>query len=101
MDQYALGTGESTSIALAKQEKVRLIFTDDLEAREAASIYGLESRTSWICFCHGTPSCKSRERIARTSKISYADRSEDLSSNHVRGGTHPILISVIVSITPG
>lgn len=79
MDQYALGTGESTSIALAKQEKVSLIFTDDLEARDVASTYGLESRTSQICFSHGIPSGVSRERIVRTSKISDADRSEDLS----------------------
>ena len=40
--QYGLGTGESTAIALAKQEKVRLIFTDDLEAREVAGVCGLE-----------------------------------------------------------
>lgn len=42
MNQYALGAGESTSIALARQENVRLVFTDDLEAREVASAHGLE-----------------------------------------------------------
>ena len=42
MEEYGLGAGESTAIALAKQEGVSLVFTDDLEAREVARSYGLE-----------------------------------------------------------
>ncbi len=42
MEEYGLGAGESTAIALAKQEGASLVFTDDLEAREVARSYGLE-----------------------------------------------------------
>jgi predicted nucleic acid-binding protein len=41
-DRYGVGPGESAAIALARQEGVGLVFTDDLEAREAAREVGLE-----------------------------------------------------------
>jgi len=41
-DRYGLGPGESAAIALARQEGIRLLFTDDLEAREVAKEVGLE-----------------------------------------------------------
>ena len=41
-EECGLGARESTAIALAKQEGVSLVFTDDLEAREVARSYGLE-----------------------------------------------------------
>lgn len=41
-DRYNLGLGEATAIALAKQEGIRLFFTDDLGARDAANLFGLE-----------------------------------------------------------
>lgn len=42
-ERYCLDLGEATSIALAKQEKINLFFTDDLEARETAKLFGLEA----------------------------------------------------------
>lgn len=41
-DRYGVGPGESAAIALARQEGVRLLFTDDLEARDVAKEVGLE-----------------------------------------------------------
>ncbi len=40
--RFGVGPGESATIAVARQEGVRLVFTDDLEAREVAKEYGLE-----------------------------------------------------------
>lgn len=41
-EKYSLGLGESQSIALAKQENVKLIFTDDLDARTVAKSFGFD-----------------------------------------------------------
>ena len=41
-ERYSLGIGESQSIALARQEGISLLFTDDLSARTVAKAYGLE-----------------------------------------------------------
>lgn len=41
-EQYALGLGEATAIALAQQEKISYFFTDDLEAREVGVRFKLE-----------------------------------------------------------
>ena len=41
-EKYSLDLGESTSIALAKQEKIRLFLTDDLSARIIAKEFRLE-----------------------------------------------------------
>ena len=35
--------GEASSIALCRQEEIKLVFTDDLSARETANMLGLES----------------------------------------------------------
>lgn len=43
-DRYGVGPAESAAIALARQEGVRLLFTDDLEAREVAKEVGLVPR---------------------------------------------------------
>jgi predicted nucleic acid-binding protein len=43
-DRFDLGPGESAAMALAKQEQVRPVLTDDLEARDVARSYGLEPR---------------------------------------------------------
>jgi len=42
MEEFGIGPGEATAIALARQEGIRLLFTDDLDAREVARQYGLE-----------------------------------------------------------
>ncbi len=44
VQRHGLGPGESSAIALAKQEGVRLIFMDDLEAREVARQLDLDPR---------------------------------------------------------
>ncbi|MBI5229648.1 hypothetical protein HY991_06060 [Candidatus Micrarchaeota archaeon] len=41
-ERYDLGLGEASAIALAKQERIKLLFTDDLTARDAAKRFGLE-----------------------------------------------------------
>ncbi|MFA4820293.1 MAG: hypothetical protein WC613_05045 [Candidatus Aenigmatarchaeota archaeon] len=41
-EKYSLGLGESQAIVLAKQENVKLIFTDDLDARTVAKSFGFE-----------------------------------------------------------
>lgn len=41
-EKYSLGLGESQVIALAKQENISLIFTDDLDARTVAKSLGFE-----------------------------------------------------------
>ena len=41
-EQYSVGLGEAESIALAKQENIKLLLTDDLEARIIAKRFGLE-----------------------------------------------------------
>jgi predicted nucleic acid-binding protein len=41
-DRYGVGPGESAAIAVARQEGLRLLFTDDLEARAVAKELGLE-----------------------------------------------------------
>jgi len=40
--RYGIDLGESTGIALCRQEKVKLFFTDDLEARQTANFLGFE-----------------------------------------------------------
>jgi predicted nucleic acid-binding protein len=45
-DRYGVGPGESAAIALARQEGLRLLLTDDLEAREVAKEVGLEPHGS-------------------------------------------------------
>jgi len=40
-DRYGVGPGESAAIALARQAGIRLLFIDDLEAREVAKEVGL------------------------------------------------------------
>ncbi len=40
MEVYELDLGEATVLALAKQENIRIILTDDLEAREVALSLG-------------------------------------------------------------
>ena|SRR3989344_4663813 len=42
-EKYSVDLGESTGIALCKQEKIKFFFTDDLEARKAAEDLGFES----------------------------------------------------------
>ncbi|MBS3176659.1 PIN domain-containing protein [Candidatus Woesearchaeota archaeon] len=42
IEKFDLDLGEATSIALCKQEKISLFFTDDLEAREVAKVFGFE-----------------------------------------------------------
>lgn len=46
VEKYVLGLGESEAVSLALQEKIRLFFTDDLDARTAAKEYGLETHGS-------------------------------------------------------
>ena len=41
-ERYEIGMGEASAIALAKQKGIRLLFTDDLSARDAAKRIGLE-----------------------------------------------------------
>lgn len=41
-EEFGIGLGEATAIALGRQEGVRFLFTDDLDAREVARHYGLE-----------------------------------------------------------
>ncbi len=45
-ERYSLGLGEATSIAVARQERIPLFFTDDLDAREIAERFGLEAHGS-------------------------------------------------------
>ena len=40
--KYTLHLGEATGISLCKQEKIRLFFTDDLDARTVAQTLGFE-----------------------------------------------------------
>jgi predicted nucleic acid-binding protein len=40
--EHGLGLGESSAIALCRHQSIRLLLTDDLEAREVGSAYGLE-----------------------------------------------------------
>lgn len=42
LERYDLDLGEATGIALCKQEKIKLFFTDDLEARAIAHLLGFE-----------------------------------------------------------
>jgi predicted nucleic acid-binding protein len=42
INRYNLDLGESTGIALCKQENIKLFFTDDLEAREVSKKLGFE-----------------------------------------------------------
>lgn len=41
-EKYSLGLGESQVIALAKQENIKFIFTDDMDARTVAKSYWFE-----------------------------------------------------------
>ena len=43
MEKFVLGIGETTAIALAKQEKIALFFTDDLDARTVATHFGFKT----------------------------------------------------------
>ncbi len=72
--QDSLGLGEATSIALARQERIRLFFTDDLGAREAAARYGLEP--------HGTLALLAR--ACREGVVSRTDALSLLESLHRR-----------------
>jgi len=42
IERYSLDIGEAQAVALAVQEKVQLLFTDDLDARTVAKSFGLE-----------------------------------------------------------
>lgn len=42
MDKFLIDIGEASAINLALQEKINLVFTDDLEARDTAKKYGLD-----------------------------------------------------------
>lgn len=42
MRRYGLHLGETTGIALCKQEQIKLFFTDDLEARQIAQVLKLK-----------------------------------------------------------
>ncbi len=46
INRYGLDLGESTGIALCKQEQIKLFFTDDLEARNVAQRIGFEPHGS-------------------------------------------------------
>ncbi len=41
-EQYEIELGEASAIALAQQEKISLLLTDDLDARETAKKFNLE-----------------------------------------------------------
>jgi len=43
MEKYNLDLGEATSIALCRQEQVKLFFTDDMDARETSHALGFEA----------------------------------------------------------
>ncbi|MBI4399577.1 hypothetical protein HY570_02405 [Candidatus Micrarchaeota archaeon] len=43
LEQYDIELGEVACMALCKQERIGLFFTDDLEAREVASNFGLNA----------------------------------------------------------
>ena len=43
IEQFVLGIGETTAMSLAKQEKISLFFTDDLDARNVAKHFGFEA----------------------------------------------------------
>ncbi len=42
VEYYKIQLGEATGLALCKQEKIKLFFTDDLEARDISKILGFE-----------------------------------------------------------
>lgn len=75
-EEYGIGSGESTAIALARQEGVQYLFTDDLDAREVARQYGLEP--------HGTLAIVTRayrERVlSRAEAIDCIDKLSSESS---------------------
>ena len=78
-DRYGVGPAESAAIALARQEGVRLLFTDDLEAREVAKEVGLEPHGSLALV---TPAY--RERIPnRSQEFDRIERLHAPSSLHL------------------
>ncbi len=46
IEQHSLDMGEATTLALCRQEKIKLFFTDDLEARHVANSLGFEAHGS-------------------------------------------------------
>ena len=50
IEKYDLDLGESTGIALCKQEKIKLFFTDDLEARNIARFLGFKAHGTIAIF---------------------------------------------------
>ncbi len=65
IEQYNIHLGEATSIALSKQENIKLFFTDDLDAREIAKLSGIE--------VHGTLAI-----ITRSLKENIIDKKETI-----------------------
>jgi len=65
-ERYEVGLGEASAIALAKQQGIKLLFTDDLGARDAAKRVGLEP--------HGTLAI-----ITRNYRESVVSKKEALS----------------------
>ncbi len=65
--RYHLEFGEATGIALCRQEKIKLFFTDDLEAREAAKTLGFDA--------HGTLAI-----ILRALRKKIIDKKQAISS---------------------
>ena len=47
IEQFSLDLGEATALAICKQERIKLLFSDDLEARHIAYSLGFEA--------HGSP----------------------------------------------
>ncbi len=74
-ERYSLGLGEATSIALARQERVHLFFTDDLDAREVAGHFGLEAHGSLALVARAFREAVLDRRDALGVIESLADRS--------------------------
>jgi predicted nucleic acid-binding protein len=77
--KYEIDFTEATAIALSKQENCSLIFTDDLDAREAAKTVGLNP--------HGTLAIITRayqeNALTRKQALSYLDLLQTKSSLYV------------------
>ncbi|MBI2632626.1 hypothetical protein HYW75_06480 [Candidatus Pacearchaeota archaeon] len=65
VNRYNIDFGEATGISLCKQERIKLFFTDDLEARDVAYNLGFEA--------HGTISI-----ILRTYKENIISKKETI-----------------------
>ncbi len=46
LERYDIHLGEATAIALCKQEQIKLFFTDDLDARGIAKLFGFQAHGS-------------------------------------------------------